>query len=693
MNRIFWATVTTLILAAVTASGQSIPSNAAYCLYNGGWIPLHASLGIYLPAPPPAVALYGSNGSAWYPLACDVNGNLQASAPTTAQVQSAINGQAITPSTVAAGTTNAAVLADSCPAVLISSQICVKADPFNASGFRAISQATAVVTSGATSMTLLSVIGFSVGQTMRINAAATTRYIQSVTITGITGNLVSFTPATQVTTGSAPVVWTDGDTSTVGTTSAGSSVVVAEATTYSIGQGVFIAGAGISGADYIGKIVGVSSNTIALSPATSTSISTGALVRHDDTAAFQAAINLATVTNPRINIVVPDGHYNWNGPAQTTSSGSSLTAIVTLPSSPYLPYLETGGSTVSPTVVNIEGQAQPSVGSLYGPVIQSDRTGTTMLSGDSEGAYLNYTNVEVNLKDLIFRTYDNPNVSAINLGFVARASVTNLVIDTGLPAMCGYSGITNCIVTMPTHSNSVGLTMPGSDNEGDDVLSASFVTGYYTDQILGEHTDVIGGAWSAFGGSCYATSASVHPIYADRLEAENCTVGITSLSSTPVALIVDTFGQQGLQYFINDQSNTLRGQVTYGEATIPLPPSLGATGITINISSFLPPSSVTPSSLSGLAWWFKADTLLPSLANGASVNYWPDSSGNKYLASLAIGSTAPTFNTSALNGYPAVVFAGLGAMSINDRYFNPFAGTLFVVYKASTFTNYQSVVS
>jgi len=66
---------------AVTARAQSspYPSLGAYCMNAGKWIPINMQLGTPLSYTPPAVGLYGANNSAWYPAACDANGNLQTS--------------------------------------------------------------------------------------------------------------------------------------------------------------------------------------------------------------------------------------------------------------------------------------------------------------------------------------------------------------------------------------------------------------------------------------------------------------------------------------------------------------------------------------------------------------------------------------------------------------------------------------
>ena len=76
-----------------------------------------------------------------------------------------------------------------------------------------------------------------------------------------------------------------------------------------------------------------------------------------------------------------------------------------------------------------------------------------------------------------------------------------------------------------------------------------------------------------------------------------------------------------------------------------------------NICMFWGNPSVTataqPNQISGLAMWLKADAIT-GLADGATVNSWPDSSGNNRNATLSAG--APVFKTSIQNGKPVVRF-------------------------------------
>jgi hypothetical protein len=69
-----WAFLATTAGAA-GQSGNLVPQGG-YCLYAGTWIPVASSTGAAAPESYPQVALYGLNGTTWYPLACDANGNL-----------------------------------------------------------------------------------------------------------------------------------------------------------------------------------------------------------------------------------------------------------------------------------------------------------------------------------------------------------------------------------------------------------------------------------------------------------------------------------------------------------------------------------------------------------------------------------------------------------------------------------------
>lgn len=64
-----------------------------------------------------------------------------------------------------------------------------------------------------------------------------------------------------------------------------------DASTFMTGQGVAVAGAGVSGAELITYITGINGNNITLAASASTTVASGSVVYHDDTLAWQTLID------------------------------------------------------------------------------------------------------------------------------------------------------------------------------------------------------------------------------------------------------------------------------------------------------------------------------------------------------------------------------------------------------------------
>lgn len=81
----------------------------------------------------------------------------------------------------------------------------------------------------------------------------------------------------------------------------------------------------------------------------------------------------------------------------------------------------------------------------------------------------------------------------------------------------------------------------------------------------------------------------------------------------------------------------------------------GSTTVTVQGSAVTVPAS--PNILPTQNLVFSLSTLSLSLANGASVSSWPDSTGNGNAAVQTNPSWQPVFSTTAMNGHPSVVFS------------------------------------
>lgn len=101
----------------------------------------------------------------------------------------------------------------------------------------------------------------------------------------------------------------------------------------------------------------------------------------------------------------------------------------------------------------------------------------------------------------------------------------------------------------------------------------------------------------------------------------------------------------------------------------------------------------TPTSITGLKVWLKADSL--GLADGTSVSSWSDSSGSGNNVAQATSGNQPVYKTGIVNGNPIVRFDGVNdllATSGSIAVSQPF--TLFAVFKvpASAPAGNQAVV-
>lgn len=92
-----------------------------------------------------------------------------------------------------------------------------------------------------------------------------------------------------------------------GSVSSGSSVLrVTRTDGFAIGGGVYLAGAGRSGADYLGTVIGISGNILTVNPPAETSVKDH-IVNPDDTAAIQKAIDESCRSGG--GVMLPQGNY------------------------------------------------------------------------------------------------------------------------------------------------------------------------------------------------------------------------------------------------------------------------------------------------------------------------------------------------------------------------------------------------
>lgn len=248
-------------------------------------------------------------------------------------------------------------------------------------------------------------------------------------------------------------------TTTGSITTATNTLTVASASSFAVNQGIYIAGAGAAGANLITTITAIAGTTITLAANASTTVS-GALVQHDESAALQTAINLISTIH-HLTLLFDNGFYRINGPISPISN-----SILTVPHSPYNQGI--------PRTLRLFGQSTMmadvlSTPSTQGTIIQSDQTGTNANSsmfnmggpyeGNSFGTMFYLINSgTVDIRDMYWRTHDNPRIGAIDLWMGNNVFLTNVTVDTGHNPQ-GAIDDDSLAGAEPTH-NTFGIRLP-----------------------------------------------------------------------------------------------------------------------------------------------------------------------------------------------------------------------------------------
>ena len=93
--------------------------------------------------------------------------------------------------------------------------------------------------------------------------------------------------------------------------------------------------------------------------------------------------------------------------------------------------------------------------------------------------YHTFSGVNVSLRNLDVRTYDNPGIGGIDLLNAVQCKLENVFVNTDR-----Y----NVQASKPTHSTA-GISTPACNNGALTILRNVVVTGYYTGILVNEHTD------------------------------------------------------------------------------------------------------------------------------------------------------------------------------------------------------------
>jgi len=183
----------------------------------------------------------------------------------------------------------------------------------------------------------------------------------------------------------------------------------------------------------------------------------------DNTKAFSACLK-ALIMAGGGRMIIPDGIYRGRIIIPGTKEWITVEIIGESEPTPIFGTVGTFPFQNKGTIVKCLAESGP-------PVIS--------VSNSPEKLYHTFSGVNVVLRNLDVRTYDNPGINGVDLENAAQCKIENVFINTG---------IYNVQASKPIHGTS-GLITPACNNAAWTVLRNVVVTGYHIGIIVNEHTD------------------------------------------------------------------------------------------------------------------------------------------------------------------------------------------------------------
>lgn len=519
----------------------------------------------------------------------------------------------------------------------------VQSAPYYASG-SAQTTATSGATAAGTSVAVASAIDFTKNQGIYIAGAGglnsvggTITYASGGSATGSGNCWLQATNGTGGTGASAIIAVSSGVLGTItivgsgnGYTGLPTSWTATNQTATTCSGTVVTTGGTLAASNYIGKITNVSGTTLTITPATTTSVSNGALVQHDDSAAFQAA---SDSMNPSGGMFfVPLGFYRLN------NCNNENGAVVSLPG------IQRSGSDYNNVIVSVgfTGAYQGghlNTSSQIMSVLQTDCTSGNMFNVPVQGAITGvsfFSTIKPFFSNLLLRSYPNPSVTLLNLDFATEANVSHITVD---------AGGTSISATAPLSPNGIGVILPHPFNGNDVVFRDSMILGQNQAVWAGAHAylDHVFLTFDYYGLMVGNTQdgQTDHPVFASFLDIEQSKYAIAPLGPGQNLFIdhlqyeddgssgpVNWIGSGAVVY---DPQSYISGQITYDGTVATI---VGATNMSVLLSAYWKSVSICSGSLA----------VSGTINSGASATFTGTCGGAKLTDSLSMNWPAAIYS-------------------------------------------------
>jgi hypothetical protein len=220
----------------------------------------------------------------------------------------------------------------------------------------------------------------------------------------------------------------------------------------------------------------------------------------DNTEAFSACLK-AVIDAGGGRMIIPDGIYQ----GRITIPGTKEWITVEI----------VGESEPTPVFGTIGKFPFPKNGTII-KCLADNGPAVISASNSPEKLYHSFSGVNVSLRNLDVRTYDNPRISGIDLLHAAQCKIENVFVNTDR-----Y----NVQASQPTHGTR-GIITPANNNAALTILRNVIVTGYHTGILVNEHTDADNiNLASNFNGLEFAFAH--HASRFGRVGAQRCTRSVT----------------------------------------------------------------------------------------------------------------------------------------------------------------------